>query len=121
MLFVTSLLVRCCRPDVLQAGESDLSTVGQLMRFVFLSNFTGHPAISLPAGHNSQGSVHVFTSQSIRHLQLFFLQSCAPTYPPASHNRQGSVHGSTSQSISFRQLLLLQSCAPTYLSPCWSQ
>lgn len=43
------------KPDVLQAGESDLSTVGQLMRFVFLSNFTGHPAISLPAGHNSQG------------------------------------------------------------------
>ena len=65
--------MHCCRPDVLQAGESDLSTVGQLMRFVFLSNFTGHPAISLPAGHDYQGSVHVFSSQSIRFWQL-------PTY-----------------------------------------
>ena len=44
-----------CRPDVLQAGESDLSTVGQLMRFVFLSNFTGHPAISVPVGLSTQG------------------------------------------------------------------
>ncbi len=69
------VLFYCCRPVVLQAGESDLSTVGQLMRFVFLSNFTGHPAISLPAGHNSQGSVYVFSLQSIRFWQL--VQTCA--------------------------------------------
>ncbi|KAL3130473.1 hypothetical protein ABBQ38_008292 [Trebouxia sp. C0009 RCD-2024] len=43
------------QPDVHQAGESDLSTVGWLMRFVFLSNFTGHPAISVPVGHTTQG------------------------------------------------------------------
>ena len=43
------------RQDVLSAGESDLTTVGKLMRFVFLSNFTGHPAISVPVGNNSQG------------------------------------------------------------------
>ena len=40
---------------MLSAGESDLTTVGNLLRFVFLSNFTGLPAISVPVGQNSEG------------------------------------------------------------------
>ena len=44
-----------CRPDLLSAGESDLTTVGHLLRFVFLSNFTGLPAIAVPVGRNREG------------------------------------------------------------------
>ncbi|WP_456481065.1 amidase, partial [Oceanithermus sp.] len=36
-------------------GISDLGTVTQLMRFIFLTNLTGHPSLSLPAGYTSEG------------------------------------------------------------------
>ena len=36
-------------------GESDLSTTTEVMRFAFPANFTGHPAISFPAGYDSSG------------------------------------------------------------------
>jgi Asp-tRNA(Asn)/Glu-tRNA(Gln) amidotransferase A subunit family amidase len=36
-------------------GESDLSTTTEIMRFAFSSNFTGHPAISFPAGYDPNG------------------------------------------------------------------
>jgi Asp-tRNA(Asn)/Glu-tRNA(Gln) amidotransferase A subunit family amidase len=36
-------------------GESDLSTTIEIMRFAFPSNFTGHPAISFPAGYDANG------------------------------------------------------------------
>ena len=36
-------------------GESDLSTTIEIMRFAFPSNFTGHPAISVPAGYDANG------------------------------------------------------------------
>ena len=58
-----------CRPDVLQGGESDLTTVGQLMRYVSLSNFTGHPAIAIPVGHDHQGMQQL-------HRQRFAIASC---------------------------------------------
>ena len=34
---------------------SDLSTVTELMRFVFLTNLTGHPALTVPAGYDEGG------------------------------------------------------------------
>ena len=43
------------RPDVLPHGESDLALLSALMRFVFPSNLTGHPAVSFPAGYDDQG------------------------------------------------------------------
>ena len=36
-------------------GISDLGTVTKLMRFIFLTNLTGHPSLSLPAGYTSEG------------------------------------------------------------------
>ena len=36
-------------------GESHLSMTTEIMRFAFPSNFTGHPAISFPAGYDSNG------------------------------------------------------------------
>ncbi|HVT37903.1 MAG TPA: amidase [Gemmatimonadaceae bacterium] len=36
-------------------GESDLSMTTEVMRFAFASNFTGHPAISFPAGYDAAG------------------------------------------------------------------
>jgi len=41
--------------DAIAAGESDLSTVTELMRYVFPGNLTGLPAISFPVGYDSKG------------------------------------------------------------------
>ena len=41
--------------DAVANGESDLSTVTELMRFIFATNLTGHPSISFPVGYDSKG------------------------------------------------------------------
>ena len=41
--------------DALPGGESDLTVLSALMRFVFPANLTGHPAISFPAGYDTAG------------------------------------------------------------------
>ncbi len=51
----TGVTAPAIRADVLPDGESDLTTLLALMRFVFPSNLTGHPAISFPAGYDPQG------------------------------------------------------------------
>ena len=43
------------QPDALPAGESDLTTLLEIMRFATAANFTGLPAISFPAGYDSKG------------------------------------------------------------------
>lgn len=43
------------RPDAVAEGESDLETTIEAMRYVALTNLTGHPAISMPAGFASNG------------------------------------------------------------------
>jgi Asp-tRNA(Asn)/Glu-tRNA(Gln) amidotransferase A subunit family amidase len=42
-------------PAAQPLGESDLAMTTEVMRFAFPSNFTGHPAISFPAGYNAHG------------------------------------------------------------------
>ena len=42
-------------PAALPRGESNLSMTTEVMRFAFPPNFTGHPAISFPAGYDSAG------------------------------------------------------------------
>ncbi len=39
----------------LASGWSDLSTDVEMMRFIFPPNFTGHPAITFPAGYTASG------------------------------------------------------------------
>jgi Asp-tRNA(Asn)/Glu-tRNA(Gln) amidotransferase A subunit family amidase len=41
--------------DALADGESDLTTLTELMRYAVAANFTGLPAISLPAGYDAAG------------------------------------------------------------------
>jgi Asp-tRNA(Asn)/Glu-tRNA(Gln) amidotransferase A subunit family amidase len=41
--------------DALPAGESDLTTLLEILRFAPPANFTGLPAISFPAGYASDG------------------------------------------------------------------
>lgn len=43
------------RPDVMPHGESDITLTSALMRFAFLANLTGHPALSVPCGHDGDG------------------------------------------------------------------
>ena len=41
--------------DALPDGDSDLTTLTEIMRFAVAANFTGLPAISFPAGYDSAG------------------------------------------------------------------
>ncbi|HJU88592.1 MAG TPA: amidase [Gemmatimonadaceae bacterium] len=43
------------RSDALARGESDLGMLDELMRFAVPPNFTGHPAMSFPAGYDDAG------------------------------------------------------------------
>ena len=51
----TGVVAPRINPSAQPYGESDLSTTTEIMRFAFPSNFTGHPAISFPAGYDSNG------------------------------------------------------------------
>ncbi len=42
-------------PAAVARGESNLSMTTEVMRFAFPANFTGHPAISFPAGYDGGG------------------------------------------------------------------
>jgi Asp-tRNA(Asn)/Glu-tRNA(Gln) amidotransferase A subunit family amidase len=51
----TAVVAPLINPSAQPYGESDLSTTTEIMRFAFPSNFTGHPAISFPAGYSAGG------------------------------------------------------------------
>ncbi len=52
----TAITAPPLRPDaLLPGGESDLTTVIELMRFVIPGNFTGIPALTVPVGYDSNG------------------------------------------------------------------
>jgi Asp-tRNA(Asn)/Glu-tRNA(Gln) amidotransferase A subunit family amidase len=51
----TGVVAPRINPSAQPEGESDLSTTTEIMRFAFPANFTGHPAISFPAGYDSTG------------------------------------------------------------------
>jgi Asp-tRNA(Asn)/Glu-tRNA(Gln) amidotransferase A subunit family amidase len=51
----TAITAPRINPAAQPYGESDLSTTTEIMRFAFSSNLTGHPAISFPAGYDSNG------------------------------------------------------------------
>jgi Asp-tRNA(Asn)/Glu-tRNA(Gln) amidotransferase A subunit family amidase len=41
------------RPDSMPDGDSDLTTLTEIMRFAVAANLTGLPAISIPAGYDA--------------------------------------------------------------------
>ena len=51
----TGLTAPAIPPAALPHGESDLTTLTEIMRFTTQANFTGLPAISFPAGYNEAG------------------------------------------------------------------
>jgi Asp-tRNA(Asn)/Glu-tRNA(Gln) amidotransferase A subunit family amidase len=51
----TGLTAPAIPRPALSDGESDLTTLTEIMRFTTQANFTGLPAISFPAGYNETG------------------------------------------------------------------
>ncbi len=51
----TGLVAPPIPATALPAGDSDLTTLAEIMRYATPANFTGHPAISFPAGYNEAG------------------------------------------------------------------
>jgi Asp-tRNA(Asn)/Glu-tRNA(Gln) amidotransferase A subunit family amidase len=51
----TGITAPAIPPDALPDGDSDLTTLTEIMRFAVAANFTGLPAISFPAGYDSAG------------------------------------------------------------------
>jgi Asp-tRNA(Asn)/Glu-tRNA(Gln) amidotransferase A subunit family amidase len=51
----TGVTAPTIQPDAQPDGESDLTLLTEIMRFATVANLTGHPAISFPAGYDSQG------------------------------------------------------------------
>jgi Asp-tRNA(Asn)/Glu-tRNA(Gln) amidotransferase A subunit family amidase len=51
----TAITAPAIRPDVLPSGESDLDMTSGMMRYVFLTNLTGHPGLSVPVGYDGNG------------------------------------------------------------------
>lgn len=51
----TGLVAPAIPADALPGGNSDLTTLVEIMRFATPANLTGQPAISFPAGYNSTG------------------------------------------------------------------
>jgi Asp-tRNA(Asn)/Glu-tRNA(Gln) amidotransferase A subunit family amidase len=51
----TGLVAPAIPADALPDGNSDLTTLAEVLRFATPANLTGLPAISFPAGYNSQG------------------------------------------------------------------
>jgi Asp-tRNA(Asn)/Glu-tRNA(Gln) amidotransferase A subunit family amidase len=48
----TAVVAPPIRPDAQPDGESDLTTLTEIMRYTTVANLTGHPAISFPAGYD---------------------------------------------------------------------
>ncbi|RMF17038.1 MAG: amidase [Gammaproteobacteria bacterium] len=51
----TAMTAPPIRESVQPEGESDLRTLSALMRYAFVGNLGGHPALTLPAGLDDQG------------------------------------------------------------------
>jgi Asp-tRNA(Asn)/Glu-tRNA(Gln) amidotransferase A subunit family amidase len=51
----TGIAAPAIHADALADGESNITTVGQIMRFAPLANLTGYPAVSVPAGYDGDG------------------------------------------------------------------
>jgi Asp-tRNA(Asn)/Glu-tRNA(Gln) amidotransferase A subunit family amidase len=50
----TAIVAPTISADALSHGESDLAMTRAMMRYVFPSNLTGHPAITFPQGMTRQ-------------------------------------------------------------------
>ena len=51
----TGLVAPAIPADALPDGNSDLTTLAEILRFATPANLTGLPAISFPAGYNAAG------------------------------------------------------------------
>ncbi|MBE7438360.1 MAG: amidase [Spirochaetales bacterium] len=51
----TGIVAPPIRPAALPRGESDLSTLTEIMRFIYAGNFVGLPALSFPLAYNEKG------------------------------------------------------------------
>ncbi len=79
------------RPEVLPAGESDLTTLTKIMRFVLAGNFLGYPALSVPAGYDAAG-LPVGLQLMAPHWQEHLLLRLGLVVEGALERRRPAVH-----------------------------
>lgn len=81
------------REDALRGDESDLTTLGAIMRFAFPGNHHGFPAASIPAGYDSAGlpvGLQLHARPWEEHLLLRaaeVVEAAVPRRAPAVHYR----------------------------------
>jgi Asp-tRNA(Asn)/Glu-tRNA(Gln) amidotransferase A subunit family amidase len=81
------------KADALKGDESDLTTLGEIMRFAFPANHHGFPAISVPAGYDKAGlpiGLQLHARPWEEHLLLRaaeVVEAAIPRKAPAVHHR----------------------------------
>lgn len=91
---VTPAAARTAPPlpdDALKTGESNITLVDNLMRYAHSANLTGLPAISFPAGYDSQGLPIGFQAMG-RHWDERLLLQIAAVAEQQVERRRPKVH-----------------------------
>ncbi len=79
------------KPDALKGDESDLSTLGDIMRFAFPANHHGFPAVSVPVGYDS-GGLPIGMQMHARPWEEHLLLRCAEVVEAATPRKAPKEH-----------------------------
>ena len=87
----TGITAPVLKADALQGDESDLTTLGAIMRFAFPANHHGFPAISMPVGYDDN-DLPIGMQLHARPWEEHLLLRCAEVVEAAIPRRRPAVH-----------------------------